>query len=79
MVGSARVGVGVGVQWRGAAVELVVGVGEEVGSLVGLRVGVAVGGTGVGVGSIVTARTTGSEGELLASTACISNWVFKSM
>jgi hypothetical protein len=66
------------------AVRLVVGVGEGVDPFVGLRAGVggggvAVGGTGVGVGSIVTASTMGSEGELLASTACISNWVFKSM
>jgi hypothetical protein len=54
------------------------------GSFVGLRAsvgsgGVEVGGTGVGVGSMVTARTTGSEGELLANTAWISNWVFRSM
>jgi hypothetical protein len=71
-----------------------VGVGEGVAPFVGLRagpfvrlragvgdgrVGVEVGGTGIAVGSMVTARTTGSEGELLACTACISNWVFKSI
>ena len=65
---------------------LVVGVGEGVGPFVGLRASVGdggrcveVSGTRVDVGSMVTASTMGSEGELLASTACISNWVFKSM
>jgi len=86
------VGTGVSVSLKGVAVGTVVGVGEGVGPVVGLRAGsfvklrtgvggggVEVGGIGVGVGSMVTARTTGSEGELLASTACISIWVFQSM
>jgi hypothetical protein len=85
-------GVGVGIWPREVTVGLAVGAGEGVdpfvrlraGPFVGLRAGVGnggveVGGTGVGVGSMVTARTTGSEGELLANTAWISNWVFKSM
>jgi hypothetical protein len=69
----------VGVRRRGVTVGLVVGVGKGVGSFIEIRVSVGVGGTGVAVDSMVTARTTGSEGELLARTAWIFNWVLKSI
>jgi hypothetical protein len=78
------VGLGVSVRvspFVGPFVPLTVGL--RTGPFVGLRTsvggGVEVGGSRVAVGSIVTAKTIGSEGELPASTACISNWVFRSM